>query len=146
MGTHCLAEEFHPEFHVEVIRRPHTCVLAQLVPYDVILLQHGWFVAQEKKINLSIASTETTVQIMVEDSGPGLSSGIETKAFDPFFTTKARGTGLGLSIANEIVRAHQGKLTLSKQQGGGTVAELSLPRLANDSQTAPLMQRHESRL
>jgi hypothetical protein len=48
MGTHCLAEEFHPEFHVEVIGRPYTCVLAQLVPYDVILLQHGWFVVEPR--------------------------------------------------------------------------------------------------
>jgi hypothetical protein len=48
MGTHCLVKEFHPEFHVEVIRRPHTCVLAQLVPYDVILLQHGRFVVEPR--------------------------------------------------------------------------------------------------
>jgi hypothetical protein len=33
---------------VEVIRRPYTCVLAQLVPYDVILLQHGWFVVEPR--------------------------------------------------------------------------------------------------
>src|ERR1700679_1580787 len=48
MGTHRLVKEFHPEFHVEVIRRPYTCVFAQLVPYDVILLQHGWFVVEPR--------------------------------------------------------------------------------------------------
>jgi len=31
MGTHCLVKEFHPKFHVEVIRRPYTCAFAQLV-------------------------------------------------------------------------------------------------------------------
>jgi hypothetical protein len=30
MGTHCLVKEFHPEFHVEVIRRPHTYALHNL--------------------------------------------------------------------------------------------------------------------
>ena len=46
MGTHCLVKEFHPKFHVEVIRRPYTCAFAQLVPYDVVLLQHGRFVVK----------------------------------------------------------------------------------------------------
>src|ERR1700733_8233581 len=48
MGTHCLVKEFHPEFHVEVIRRPCTYALAQLVPYDVVLLQHGRFVVEPR--------------------------------------------------------------------------------------------------
>jgi signal transduction histidine kinase len=121
-------------------------VLENLVRNAIESLEGIPAVAQQKKIILSIVSTETTVQIKVEDNGPGLSSGIVTKVFDPFFTTKARGTGLGLSIANEIVRAHQGRLTLENRQGGGTVAELSLPRLANDSQNVPIMQRDENSL
>src|SRR5579859_7677728 len=48
MGMHCLVKEFHPEFHVEVIRRPHTCALAQLVPNDVVLLQYGRFVVEPR--------------------------------------------------------------------------------------------------
>ena len=84
----------------------------------------------QKRILVSITSTPTNVRITVEDNGVGLPDNISAKAFDPFFTTKARGTGLGLSIANEIVRAHQGTLTLKNVPGGGTVADLLLPRFA----------------
>src|SRR6516164_11047889 len=48
MVTHCLVKELHPEFHVEVIRRPRTCALAQPVPYDVVLLQHGRLVVEPR--------------------------------------------------------------------------------------------------
>ncbi|MBB5345086.1 sensor histidine kinase [Tunturibacter empetritectus] len=84
----------------------------------------------QKRILVSITSTPTNVRITVKDNGAGLPNNISAKAFDPFFTTKARGTGLGLSIANEMVRAHQGTLTLKSAPGGGTVADLLLPRFA----------------
>lgn len=96
--------------------------------------------SQQKKVVLSVVSNETTIRITVEDNGTGLSSDIATKVFDPFFTTKARGTGLGLSIANEIVRAHHGRLTLRNGQGGGTIAELTLPCLENSSHNVPWMR------
>jgi nitrogen-specific signal transduction histidine kinase len=72
----------------------------------------------------------------VEDNGGGLPGNVSTRVFDPFFTTKARGTGLGLSIANEIVRAHQGTLTLKSKPNGGTVASLVLPRFGEHQREA----------
>jgi hypothetical protein len=63
MGTHCLVKEFHPKFHVEVIRRPYTCVFAQLVPYDVILLQHGWFVVEPRHF-FEIAFTNSEIVLV----------------------------------------------------------------------------------
>jgi two-component system, NtrC family, sensor histidine kinase HydH len=88
----------------------------------------------QKKILVSIVSTETDVNIRVTDNGAGLPIHLSTQAFDPFFTTKARGTGLGLSIANEIVRAHQGTITLQSAPDGGTIAELILPRSTGEPQ------------
>ncbi len=66
------------------------------------------------------------VCLQVDDSGPGLSDEVLSKAFKPFFTTKDKGTGLGLAICREIVRRHGGELILQNLPDGGARAELCL--------------------
>jgi signal transduction histidine kinase len=86
----------------------------------------------QKKILVSVDTTSSSVHIRVKDNGSGVPDKVLNQVFDPFFTTKARGTGLGLSIANEIVRAHEGTLTLDTLADGGAIAEMVLP--LNDGQ------------
>jgi signal transduction histidine kinase len=97
----------------------------------------------QKKILVSIATTSSSVHIRVEDNGSGVPDKVLNQVFDPFFTTKARGTGLGLSIANEIVRAHEGTLTLDALAGGGAVAEMVLPFNQGQPREAHAEQKHE---
>jgi two-component system, NtrC family, sensor kinase len=70
------------------------------------------------------------VEIVVEDSGSGISPADIGRAREPFFTTKARegGTGLGLAIAHEIVASHRGTLVLAPAAPRGTRAAIRLPR------------------
>jgi signal transduction histidine kinase len=89
-----------------------------------------------KKILVSIDFDSDRVHIQIEDNGVGMKYDTATRVFDPFFTTKAHGTGLGLSIAKEIVRAHNGDLTLEGTANGGTVADLVLPRQPNEWRNA----------
>lgn len=49
--------------------------------------------------------------------------------FDPFFTTKKNGTGLGLSISYDIVRQHQGDITVESSPGNGVTFTVWLPLL-----------------
>ena len=88
----------------------------------------GGIETTQKQIVVSAHATLNRVALTVQDNGAGLPEGGAARIFDPFFTTKARGTGLGLSIAKEIVRAHRGTLELRVLPGGGTLAEVSLPR------------------
>ncbi|MEP6652350.1 MAG: ATP-binding protein [Myxococcales bacterium] len=69
------------------------------------------------------------LEIIVEDSGAGISLADIGRAREPFFTTKARegGTGLGLAIAHEIVASHRGTLGFSARQPRGTRAFITLP-------------------
>jgi signal transduction histidine kinase len=60
------------------------------------------------------------VQILVRDSGPGLTETIEKKLFTPFITTKPTGTGLGLSICRRIVQDHHGTITGRNRPAGGS--------------------------
>jgi PAS domain S-box-containing protein len=68
-----------------------------------------------------------SVQIMVGDSGCGMTPEVLERAFDPFFTTKFTGRGLGLPAVRGIVRAHGGKLRLRTNPSAGTTVEVWLP-------------------
>jgi signal transduction histidine kinase len=69
------------------------------------------------------------VEIVVTDSGMGISLAEVGRALEPLFTTKARegGTGLGLAIAHEIVASHRGSLLFSAHSPRGTRAAIRLP-------------------
>ncbi len=68
------------------------------------------------------------VHVFVRDRGDGIPEGDEKKIFDPFFTTKIHGSGIGLSISSQFVKARGGNIRLYPREGGGTVAEVILPR------------------
>ena len=85
--------------------------------------------ARDGDVSVSVERQGTSIEIAVEDSGPGISPADIGRALEPFFTTKARegGTGLGLAIAQEIVSSHRGKLLFSTAALGGTRAAIRLP-------------------
>ncbi|HUA56133.1 MAG TPA: MASE4 domain-containing protein [Candidatus Sulfotelmatobacter sp.] len=73
---------------------------------------------------------EGMVEVMVADTGPGLSDAVRDKLFKPFVTTKAAGMGVGLSICHGIVAAHGGRMWAEANPGGGTVFRFTVPRAA----------------
>ncbi|MBN1480722.1 GHKL domain-containing protein [candidate division KSB1 bacterium] len=50
--------------------------------------------------------------IQIEDNGPGIEKETLEKIFIPFFTTKSNGSGIGLSLSRQIMRLHNGLLTV----------------------------------
>jgi PAS domain S-box-containing protein len=76
----------------------------------------------------SPAGVEPRVWLRVQDSGPGVPSGLRERIFEAFFTTKpdGAGTGLGLSVSRSIARSHGGDLTLEPGTDGATFT-LNLP-------------------
>ena len=72
------------------------------------------------------------VCLTVQDNGCGISPSDLLKVTDPFFrvdkarTRKDGGAGLGLALCKQIVDIHQGELTISSEQGKGTVVEVIL--------------------
>jgi len=69
------------------------------------------------------------VEVVVEDTGIGMSPEVKKKALEPFFTTKApgKGAGLGLSICEDIIRSHHGKMEIESQEGKGSTLRIQLP-------------------
>lgn len=77
-------------------------------------------------VRLGWRRDRTSVEIWVEDDGPGLSN--TGNLFVPFFTTKPGGSGIGLVLSRQIAEGHGGGLTLENRHGSrGCVARLRLP-------------------
>lgn len=67
------------------------------------------------------------VEILVQDSGPGIPDERLPHIFEPFFSTKDGGTGLGLTVSYNIVTAHGGTLELVSNNGPGACFRVYLP-------------------
>lgn len=67
------------------------------------------------------------IHIDIIDNGPGIPPEIQEKIFIPFFTTKSEGTGIGLSLCKEIIRRHEGHLSIKESRPGKTVFHIELP-------------------
>jgi two-component system sensor histidine kinase ArlS len=98
----------------------------------VILLDNA-FKYSKKAVILSIEKEARHMKIQVIDQGIGIAEEDLPHLFDRFYRTdKARnrklgGTGLGLAIADNIVRQHEGTITLSSRLGEGTMVTVKLP-------------------
>ncbi len=84
-------------------------------------------------IQLHGAQSEGAVDVIVSDTGPGLSADVAARVFDRFYrgdasrSRVAGGAGLGLSITKSIVEAHDGEITVASAPGEGTAFTVRLP-------------------
>ncbi len=72
-------------------------------------------------------SDRETVEIIVADSGHGISPEDKDRLFLPHFSTKDRGTGLGLAIASRIMAEHHGSIRVEDNLPIGAKFILQLP-------------------
>jgi two-component system, NtrC family, nitrogen regulation sensor histidine kinase NtrY len=68
-----------------------------------------------------------SVQVAVEDDGPGLTPEQQSRLFTPYYTTKKAGTGLGLAIVQGIVSDHGGRIRVESAPEQGTRFTIVLP-------------------
>lgn len=74
-------------------------------------------------------SDENNIFVAISDTGCGISGQNLERLFEPFFTTKEPGvgTGLGLPIVKEIIKRHNGDISVESELNKGTVFTLRLP-------------------
>ncbi|MGA3136721.1 MAG: ATP-binding protein [Terracidiphilus sp.] len=89
-------------------------------------------------IHSSLSEDGAAVEVVVSDTGHGLTDEIRERLFLPFYSTKHRGTGLGLSIAAKIVQEHGGSLRAESNSPKGARFLLRLPLMdLGSAQLAP---------
>lgn len=95
-------------------------------------------------ITISASETPSGVEIEITDNGPGLPEHARADLFEPFKgSQKPGGSGLGVAIAAEIIRAHEGELTLARSDENGTTFKITLPANTighSEASTSPVNQ------
>jgi len=94
---------------------------------------------QKGQITISTRRQGHSVEIVIQDTGPGIPAEIRARIFEPFFTTKTvgKGTGQGLALAHSvIVKKHQGQIWFDTEVGQGTTFFIRLPLEAGISTDA----------
>ncbi|MBI1940797.1 MAG: GHKL domain-containing protein [Acidobacteria bacterium] len=107
--------------------------VVNLVDNAAEALEHS--VAKEIWVRTALDVERDVVELVVADSGPGISPEDKARLFLPFFSTKRRGTGLGLAIVSRIVSEHNGSIRVEENQPAGTkiVIELPVDRTATET-------------
>lgn len=78
-------------------------------------------------VEVSVQRTPGSVEVRVEDRGPGIEPDQVARVFEPFYTTKESGVGMGLAVCHRIVSAHDGTIRLLSREGGGATVIVRLP-------------------
>lgn len=106
----------------------------------VNILNNAFYAMNEKRKNAPAeyapellartADEGDSIAIVIEDNGNGIPPAVQKRIFDPFFTTKpaGSGTGLGLSISFDIVRSHEGSLSVESEPGRYARFRIALPK------------------
>jgi two-component system, NtrC family, nitrogen regulation sensor histidine kinase NtrY len=76
------------------------------------------------------ATAADTVELVIADTGCGISAGDKEKLFLPYFSTKGRGTGLGLAIVSHILNDHKGRIRVEDNRPAGARFFVELPVVA----------------
>jgi PAS domain S-box-containing protein len=110
----------------EAIKR----VVANLVDNAAEAMQDS--MVRELTVSTALLGGREAVELVVADTGQGLTPEIKERLFLPYFSTKSRGTGLGLSIVARIIEDHQGSIRAEENQPVGAKFIVELPIAGED--------------
>jgi two-component system sensor kinase FixL len=101
-------------------------VLINLIMNAQQVMEHSKSEVYRLVIRTSIIS-ENTINVSIEDNGPGIEESRLESIFEPFYTTRREGTGIGLAISRFIIESHGGRIWAENLAEGGAKICFSLP-------------------
>ena len=116
--------------------------LANLVDNAAEALQGA--MVKEIAISTALAGERDSVEIVVSDTGHGVTPALKEKLFLPYFSTKKRGTGLGLAIVSRIIEDHHGSIRVEENTPIGTRFIVELPVAAAMAEQPSEQHAHHS--
>jgi PAS domain S-box-containing protein len=116
----------------EAIKR----VVANLVDNAAEAMQDS--LLRELTVSTALLESREAIEVVVSDTGEGLTPEIKERLFLPYFSTKGRGTGLGLAIVSRIIEDHQGSIRAEENKPIGARFIVELPiAVENERSSAP---------
>jgi signal transduction histidine kinase len=82
---------------------------------------------QGGELAIRTGSLGDRIELLVSDTGSGLTQEECGRLFTPYYTTKQHGTGLGLAIVQSVVSDHGGKISVESTKERGTTFRIELP-------------------
>jgi two-component system, NtrC family, sensor histidine kinase HydH len=79
------------------------------------------------KLSISTRAATDAVILEIADTGRGIPEDKLKDIFEPFFTTREEGLGLGLAITYQIIKGHNGEISVESKVGEGTRFRIALP-------------------
>ena len=82
------------------------------------------------QVTVTVYKEQKHIYLSVADTGSGIPKELRERVFEPFFrvdksrSRKLGGVGLGLALVHEIVRVHDGSITVKSNPSGGTILEV----------------------
>jgi signal transduction histidine kinase len=84
--------------------------------------------AESGKIDIALKRTADTLEIRIQDNGPGIADAVRDRLFEPFVSHgKENGTGMGLTVVQKIVQDHGGDVTVEQTSASGTTFRAQIP-------------------
>ena len=133
-------EDLEPLAEGKNIRLIGKCKDITMVGSDILIYQLVYNLVENAikynhsggQVTVTADRKEKHVYLSVEDTGTGIPEELKERVFEPFFRVdKSRsrelgGVGLGLALVREIVRVHDGSITVKSNPSGGTIFEVVL--------------------
>lgn len=103
-------------------------VLINLIKNAIQALEENDELGKPKEISIkATVEGEDRVAVRIRDNGTGIDEEALKKVFIPFFTTKKSGSGIGLSLSKQIMRKHNGNISVQSVVNEGTEFTLTFP-------------------
>ena len=85
-----------------------------------------------KVVSVSVAHSQNSASIVIEDEGEGIEPGHLSRVFDRFYQAEraradSRSMGLGLYISQQILQSHGGVIDITSERGVGTTVSITIP-------------------
>ena len=80
------------------------------------------------KIDIELRRKGESLEIRIEDNGPGIADAVRDRLFEPFVSHgKENGTGMGLTVVQKILQDHGGDVAVEQTSASGTTFRINIP-------------------
>src|SRR5690606_22554822 len=122
--------EYHAEMPlIECYPGKLNQVFLNILTNSIHAINKRWEEKEGGNVHIQTLLEGDEAVILISDNGTGMDDETANHIFEPFFTTKdvGEGTGLGLSIVYNIIRKHNGTITVRSTLGEGTTFVIRVP-------------------